>query len=163
MTNDLSAGVEPVEKRDAELEATLEALREDSEIAHVLLGFASALAEVRTLDATTELTVKLVPKVMGCDRCFIAALNRADGRLYVMNTGGFTDEEARAFETILQPSGSLPLLRRAIDDQAPLIVEDANNDPRITRAEAELRHLGAEPVARLQDRLRGDPGRLTCR
>ena len=144
MTNDLSAGVEPGgRERDSEIEATLDALRKDAEIAHVLLGFASALAEVRTVDATTELTMQLVPKVMGCDRCFIAALNRADGRLYVMNKGGFTDEEARAFESLLHPSGSLPLLRRAIHDQAPLIVEDANNDHRITREEAELRNLGA--------------------
>src|SRR5918999_1582291 len=144
MTNDLSAGVElGGRERDGEIEATLDALREDAAIAHVLLGFASALAEVRTVDATTELTMQLVPKVMGCDRCFIAALNRADGRLYVMNKGGFTDEEARAFESLLLPSGSLPLLRRAIHDQAPLIVEDANNDHRITREEAELRNLGA--------------------
>ncbi|HZA19613.1 MAG TPA: SpoIIE family protein phosphatase [Actinomycetota bacterium] len=144
MTNDLSAGVEPGgRERDGEIEATLDALRKDAEIAHVLLGFASALAEVRTVDATIELTMQLVPKVMGCDRCFIAALNRADGRLYVMNKGGFTDEEARAFESLLHPSGSLPLLRRAIHDQAPLIVEDANNDHRITREEAELRNLGA--------------------
>jgi GAF domain-containing protein len=144
MTNDLSAGVEPAERgRDAEMEATLEALREDAEIAHVLLGFSSALAEVRTVDATTELAVRLVPKIMGCDRCFIAALNRADEHLYLMNSWGFTDEEARAFESFMHTSRSFPLLRRAIHDQAPLIMEDATNDVRIPQEEAELRRLGA--------------------
>jgi GAF domain-containing protein len=144
MTNDLSAGVEPVgRERDAQIEATLEALRADAEIAHVLLGFSSALAEVRTVDATTELAVRLVPKIMGCDRCFVAGVNRADERMYVMNSWGFVDDEARAFEKIMHTSGSFPLLRRAIHDRTPLIMEDAYNDERIPKEEAKLRNLGA--------------------
>jgi serine phosphatase RsbU (regulator of sigma subunit) len=141
MTEELSARVEPV--GDVAVERTLEALREDAEVAHVLLGFSSALAEVRSVDQTLEIAVRMIPEILGCDRCFVAAMNRADQRLYLMNSSGFTEEESAAFKRFLQSPEPFPLLRRAIHDRSPVIVEDANNDPRIPPEEAAERRLGA--------------------
>jgi serine phosphatase RsbU (regulator of sigma subunit) len=145
MTEELSADADPAGRMEADVavERTLEALREDAEVAHVLLGFSSALAEVRSIDQTLEIAVRMIPEIMGCDRCFVAAMNRADQRLYLMNSSGFTPEESAAFHRLLQSSDPFPLLRRAIQDRSPVIVEDANNDPRISPEEAAERRLGA--------------------
>ena len=155
MVNDLSAGIDPVPPTDKEaVERTLEALRVDAQVAHVLLGFSAALAEVRTVDATLETAVRMVPEVMGCDRCFVAALNRSDQRLYVLNRWGFTEEEARSFQSYMHSSDAFPLTRQAIEKSATVIVENANSDPRIPPEEARARRLGAfmrVPLIRRQE------------
>lgn len=145
MTEKLSAHAGPAGRveGDVAVERTLEALREDAEVAHVLLGFSSALAEVRSVDETLEIAVRMIPEVLGCDRCFVAAMNRADQRLYLMSSSGFTEEEARAFERFMRAPEPFPLLRRALQDRAPVIVEDATEDPRISPEEAADRRLGA--------------------
>jgi GAF domain-containing protein len=145
MANDLSAGIRPVAPadREADVERTLEALRVDAQVAHVLLGFSSALAEVRTVDATLETAVRMIPEVMGCDRCFVAALNRSDQRLYVLNRWGFTEEEAKSFQSFMHSSDAFPLTRQAIEKSATVIVENATADPRIPPEEAKQRRLGA--------------------
>src|SRR5687767_3321475 len=73
------------------LEGTLEALREDSEVAHVLLGLAGTLAEVRTVEETLEVAVGIVPGLLGAPRGLAAAWEAGKRGFAVRASAGFDD------------------------------------------------------------------------
>jgi sigma-B regulation protein RsbU (phosphoserine phosphatase) len=130
-------------QRTAELERMLDSLREDSEVAHVLLGLSGALAEVRTIEETLELTVRVVPDLLGADRCLSARIDRRTSRLEVHATSGF---EPAQLESLLRYSGrerGLPLLQTALEEGAPILIPDASADPRFDPAFVAEREIGA--------------------
>ena len=118
-----------------DLQRTLEALREDSEVAHVLLSLAGVLAEVGPLEETLEKAVKVSAEVMRADRAFAVTVG-PDDRLDIRAHVGFDPE---GFELLRQRAGEaegLGLLRSAIKKRTPLMIDDAIEDPRVEADEA---------------------------
>ena len=130
------------EERLHELERTIESLREDAEVMHVLLGLASALAEVRTVDATLEKAVRMIPEVFSADRCFAARWDEAMGQFDLLAHFGYDQDESDAL-VIMCKEGKLPLLATALRERAPVFSADAAHDARINPDEVEQRQLGA--------------------
>ena len=119
------------EQRVRDLEQTLESLREDSEIAHVLLGLAGLLAEVRSVEETLETAVRVVPELLGADRCFAATRLGAGRRFSIMAHTGFTPEQEQVLATVSGEANSLPLLSTALKERTPLLIPDATDDVRV--------------------------------
>jgi GAF domain-containing protein len=103
--------------RSAALEHMLKEVRQDSEVAHVLLGLAGALAEVRTVEETLEKAVHIVPELFGAQLCLAATWDPGDERLTVRARSGF------AAPGEPQPAlGDSKLVRDALIDNSPLFV-----------------------------------------
>jgi serine phosphatase RsbU (regulator of sigma subunit) len=122
-----------------ELEQTLSALREDSEVAHVLLGLSSTFAEFRSWKETLQTSVRIVPELLGADRCFAATLDR--GRMIVNAHYGYTEEELREVKRFAEDPDSLHILRQALDERRPIFVEDTASDSRMNPQEASGRGI----------------------
>ena len=142
MTGGSAAATEEQKQRVRDLEQTLESLREDSEIAHVLLGLAGLLAEVRSVEETLETAVRVVPELLGADRCFAATRLGVGREFAIMAHQGFAAESLEA------PLGadrrdSLPLLDAALQDRTPLMIGDAASDPRVADQRPQDRPIGA--------------------
>jgi GAF domain-containing protein len=140
---DARIGQEDPTERAAELERTLDSLREDSEVAHVLLGLSGALAEVRSIEETLELAVRIVPDLLGADRCLAARVDRRTSRMEVHASSGF---EAAQLEAVLRSADEdtgMPLLQAALEEGAPILVSDAAADPRFDPAFVAERGIGA--------------------
>jgi sigma-B regulation protein RsbU (phosphoserine phosphatase) len=125
------------------LERTLDSLREDSQTAHVLLALSAALAEVRTVEETLELSVTMVPRLLGAERCFAASWDDVNDRYTVRARTGYDDSQASVLEELAQQRGGLPLVRHVLEERAPLLVEDVTRDRRIPLEQARRRQLGA--------------------
>src|SRR5918996_6129491 len=113
------------QERIEELERTLESLREDSEVAHVLLGLSAALAEVRTVEETLDKGVRITRELFGADRCFAAVWDGVSARFHVLAHYGFEPgplQTLRAYAE--QRDDGLRLLLETINQRAPLLVED---------------------------------------
>ena len=123
----------------AELERTLAALREDSEVAHVLLGLSSTLAEFRSWEETLQTAVRIVPELLGTDRCFAATLDR--GRMIVNAHHGYTADELADVKSFAEDPESLHILRLALGKRRPVFVEDTGTDSRMSPQEAAARGI----------------------
>jgi GAF domain-containing protein len=88
-TLESSAGYE--DDRARALEHMLNSVMQDSEVAHVLLGLAGALAEVRTVEETLERAVYVVPELFGAPRCLAATWDPAEQALTVRASTGFAE------------------------------------------------------------------------
>ena len=141
MTGEAAAETDE-QQRVRDLEQTLESLREDSEIAHVLLGLAGLLAEVRSVEETLEAAVRVVPELLGADRCFAATRLGMGRQFAIMAHQGFGPE---AVEGLLGAGGRerLPLLDAALQDRTPLMIGDAASDPRVAEEAPQDRVIGA--------------------
>ena len=130
------------QQRVRDLEQTLESLREDSEIAHVLLGLAGLLAEVRSVEETLEAAVRVVPELLGADRCFAATRLGMGRQFAIMAHQGFTGD---AVEGLLGAGGRerWPLLDAALQDRTPLMIGDAASDPLLADDPPQDRVIGA--------------------
>ncbi|MGH2751769.1 MAG: GAF domain-containing SpoIIE family protein phosphatase [Actinomycetota bacterium] len=126
----------------AELERTLESLREDSEVAHVLLGLSGALAEVRTVEETLEKGVRIARELFGAGSCFAAVWDGATGRFHIVTRYGHRPGPAETIEGRGEPR-SLPLLLDALSGRQPILVDDVESDDRIPLEEAHGRALKA--------------------
>ena len=142
MTGGSAAATEEQQQRVRDLEQTLESLREDSEIAHVLLGLAGLLAEVRSVEETLEAAVRVVPELLGADRCFAATRLGVGREFAIMAHQGFTPEALEALLGVDRRE-SLPLLDAALQDRTPLMIGDAASDPRIAGERPQDRPIGA--------------------
>jgi sigma-B regulation protein RsbU (phosphoserine phosphatase) len=131
------------EDRLRDLEHTLEMLREDSEVAHVLLGLSGVVAEVKSVEETLELTVRVVPDLLGADRCFAAGWDAAEGRFILHAHFGYDEKAAAQLRELAGRGDGLPLLRAALEARKPLLIPDVADDGRITTAAARQRGLGA--------------------
>jgi serine phosphatase RsbU (regulator of sigma subunit) len=139
-----------------ELERTLAALREDSEVAHVLLGLSSTLAEFRLWEETLQTAVRIVPELLGTDRCFAATLDR--GRMIVNAHHGYSEAELLEVRSFAEDPDSLHILRQALDERRPVFVEDSASDPRMSPQEASARgikSLAAIPLFLLDEEFGG--------
>jgi GAF domain-containing protein len=126
-----------------ELEQTLESLREDSEVAHVLLGLSAALAEVRSVEETLQQAVTIVPEILGGDSCVAAAWDEASGTFTVtahagLDEHGMDDLTRRA----THPDG-LPLLRATVAERAPLLLSDPVGAAAISKEESAERGIAS--------------------
>lgn len=137
------AGTGEQEKRVRDLEDTLQSLREDSEIAHVLLGLAGLLGEVRSVEETLETAVRVVPELLGADRCFAATRLGVGRRFAIMAQTGFEDDQVQALIEATHSEQGLPLLSMALKERAPLLVPDATQDERVMSVDIQHRHIGA--------------------
>ena len=133
----------PLDQRIVELEQTLQTLREESEVAHALLGLSGTLAEVKSVEETMELAVKLVPDLLGADRCFAATWDADSGRFAIHAHYGFGEGEAGAIQDLSATEEGLPLLRRALEERAPVFVEDTSTEEPFIAARASARGVGA--------------------
>lgn len=125
------------------LEQTLDSLRADSEVAHVLLGLSAALAEVRTVEETLEKTVKIVPELCGADRCFAVTWDDVNNRFDIKAESGFEEELADKLQELATQEDGFPLISRALAERTPLLVGDVVDDGGIDPDRAEARRLGA--------------------
>ena len=129
------AGIRPPDEGIDELQKTLETVREDSEVAHVLLSLAGVLAEVGPVEETLEKAVKVSAEIMRADRAFAVTVGQGE-RLEIRAHYGF---DADGFDLLRRrastPDG-LGLLRAAIKERRPVLIDDAVDDPRVEPEEA---------------------------
>ncbi|MDQ3984943.1 MAG: SpoIIE family protein phosphatase [Actinomycetota bacterium] len=143
MVKEISHPKVPEESRIEALEQTLESLREDSEVAHVLLGLSAALAEVRTVEETLEKSVRLVPELCAADRCFAVSRDEMNNRFALMAQVGYDDNAAAVLESLAAAEDGFPLVAESLKTATPLLVDDVANDDRISPEHVGLRRLGA--------------------
>lgn len=127
--------------RVAELERTVDALRQESEVAHVLLGLSAALAEVKTSEQTLERALTTSRELLGANRAFAVTYDRATHTFTVLATSGMSQDGAATLEAYARKSDGLPVMRQSLMERRPILVDDAANDPQFTPAEARRRRL----------------------
>ena len=116
--------------RISELEQTITSLREDSEVAHVLLGLAGVLAELRSVEETLEMAVRVVPDIMGADRCYAATRIGVTEGFKLLAHGGFEGGALdELIETATKPDG-FPVLDAALEERQPLLLDASSDDPK---------------------------------
>lgn len=104
-----------------ELEETLAQLREDSEVAYVLLGFSGALAEVRPIEQTLALAVRTVPELFGAERCFAARWEEESGeRFEILAESGYGPEAAALKSQAGRGREAFPSLLQALEQRQPV-------------------------------------------
>lgn len=114
-------------QRLEELERTLASLREDSEVAYVLLGLSGALAEVRSVEQTLELVVKTIPELFGAQRCLAARLAGEAEGFEILADWGYDVARRRALADLAaSDSASFPYLDRALKERAPVMASAAD-------------------------------------
>lgn len=140
------------------LERTLESVREDSEVAHVLLALSAALAEVTTVEQTLDKAVHMVPELWAAERCFAVAGEEDEGRFEIRAHHGFDERELGVLHELAATEDGLPLVRSALLEDKPILVGDVSDDERIGPVTARTRELGAciaIPLSRRGDRFAG--------
>ena len=125
--------------RLSELERMVASLREDSELANALLGLSGALAEVRSLEETIDLAVRMVNELMGADRSFAASWIPGQERFRVTGQVGFEGEQLDSLYELADTPDGLPLLRQALRQRAPLMIGDTVTDGHLTMNDAKMR------------------------
>ncbi|HVM34966.1 MAG TPA: SpoIIE family protein phosphatase [Actinomycetota bacterium] len=127
-----------------DVEQTLESLREEAEVAHALLGLSATLAQVRSVEETLQLAVRVAPQLLGAERGFAATWDRVRRRFIVLALAGFDEEHQALLQDLAAQPDGLPVLRAALlDERTVQFVPDAARDPRLGPEMAERRNLGA--------------------
>ena len=137
-----AANLEAID-RIAELERTIAQLREDSEVAHALLGLSGALAEVRSLEETLQLAVGMVRELLGAERCFSATWIPGQQRFEITAHTGFDEDSTPLLYSLAAESEGLPLLRSALERRAPLLIGDTVAGGVFDAEEAQTRRAAA--------------------
>ena len=122
-----------------ELERIVASLREDSEVANALLGLSGALAEVRSLEETIDLALRMVKELMGADRCFSATWIPGQQRFRITGQIGFEGPQLVQLYELAEKQDGLPLLWAAVRQRAPLMIGDTVRDGHLTMNDAKLR------------------------
>jgi len=122
-----------------ELERMVASLREDSEVANALLGLSGALAEVRSLEQTIDLAIRMVKELMGADRIFSATWIAGQQRFEITGQVGFEGPQYDQLYELAEVPEGLPLLRAAVRQRAPLMIGDTVTDGHLTMNDAKLR------------------------
>lgn len=107
------------ETRLAEMERALAAVREDSEVAYVLLGLSGALAEVRSVGETLELAVRTSAELFGADRCAAASWDDVNDRFEVLAHWGYGDGPVVE---------DFPYLRQALAEKQPVMISNSPSE-----------------------------------
>ena len=111
-------------ERIAELERTIASLREDSEVAHALLGLSGALGEVRSLEQTLDQACGMVRELLGAERCFSATWISGQQRFEINSHVGYDEDAVALLHALAEDPDGLPLLRRALTERTPLLIGD---------------------------------------
>jgi GAF domain-containing protein len=122
-----------------ELERMVASLREDSELGNALLGLSGALAEVRSLEQTIDLAVRMVNELLGADRTFSATWIPGQQRFQVTGHVGFEGEQLENLYELAETPDGLPLLRQALKQRSPLMIADTIEQGHLTMNDAKLR------------------------
>ena len=134
---DAPVGGSPVaqgqDQRIRELEQTLESLREDTEVAHVLLGLSGVLAEVRSLEDTVELAVATVCDLFGGDRCCALVRDESNGGFRVLACTGYDDDALARLRDLAARTDGMPLMTQALKEGVPIFVPDVAADERLSQ------------------------------
>jgi GAF domain-containing protein len=125
--------------RVEELERMVASLREDSELGNALLGLSGALAEVRSLEQTIDLAVRMVNELMGADRSFSATWIPGQQRFKVTGQVGFEGDQLDLLYELADKPDGLPLLRQALRQRSPLMIADTVEAGELTMNDAKLR------------------------
>ena len=131
------------DSRLEELERTLETMREDAELTHVLLGLSGALADVRSAPDTLEIAVQTAAELLGADRCLAAGWDRPGGHFNIQAHHGFDDALFKLADDLASRPDGLRLLQTALETREVVFVPDVFNDPRVNPELAKMRALGA--------------------
>ncbi|MDQ3962567.1 MAG: SpoIIE family protein phosphatase [Actinomycetota bacterium] len=130
-------------ERIAELERTIASLREDSEVAHALLGLSGALAEVRSLEQTLDQACAMVRDLLGAERCFSATWIAGQQRFQINSHVGFDDEGIELMQSLADNPEGLHLLRQALKERTPLLIGDTVRMGAFSPEEAQARRAMA--------------------
>lgn len=133
----------PVDARVLEQEQTLQTLREESEVAHALLGLSGALADVKSVEETMDLAVRIVPGLLGATRCFAATWDADSGRFAIHAHSGYEEDEVADRQNLSATPEGLPLLRRALEQRAPVVVGSTAEEDAVVAERAAERGVGA--------------------
>lgn len=133
----------PAEQRVIEQEQTLQTVREESEVAHALLGLSGALADVKSVEETMDLAVRVVPALLGATRCFAATWDSDSGRFAIHAHSGFDEDEVADRQNLSATADGLPLLRRALEQRAPVVIPDTGAEDPVIAERAAERGVGA--------------------
>ncbi|MGH2698660.1 MAG: SpoIIE family protein phosphatase [Actinomycetota bacterium] len=132
------------EERITALKETLESLREDSEVAHVLLGLSGALAEVRTVEETLDKGVRIARELFGGQRSFAATWDPGTKHFRILSRFGYDRAAAETLDDLTTRNrGGLPLLLGALTQRRPMLIEDVAQDGRMPPEESSARGLKA--------------------
>lgn len=133
----------PAEQRVIEQEQTLQTVREESEVAHALLGLSGALADVKSVEETMDLAVRIVPALLGGARCFAATWDADSGRFAIHAHSGYDEAEVAHLQNLSATLEGLPLLRRALEERAPVVIPDTTSADPLVAERAADRGVGA--------------------
>jgi GAF domain-containing protein len=132
-----------LQQRVEMLENTLESLREETEVMHVLLGLSSALMEVSTVEETLEKAVRIVKDTFGADRCFAASWDPSRARFTVSSHHGYEPRLAAVLTAYAGTTGGFGLLRRVLGERAPVLVDNAVGEEALQAEEATSREVSS--------------------
>jgi GAF domain-containing protein len=124
-----------------EIEQTFDFLRRESELAHVLLGFSAALAEVKSVEETLDLAVRMIPSLFSADRCFAVAWTGNAFR--VVAHRGYGAEGVRRLEELAAAPGRRPDLLEVMQSRNALLIPDAAAEGRFSEADTAAWDLAA--------------------
>lgn len=136
----MATELEATDTRLEELERTLEVIRQEAEVAHVLLGLSAALSEVSSVEETLSKAVRMVRELLGADQCFAATWDPLNERFWIEADAGFTADELSVLHELAE-SGGFPFMLTALRERAPVLIPDVDADPRISLDEARRRGM----------------------
>lgn len=114
--------------------ARLSAMREEAVwTSTVLLQVAEAIRRLQPVDVTLEQVARIAPALTGVDRC-VALLNDEEGNFRARTVHGRRPGLSAAYEGVVIRPGELPLLDDACRSGQPLVVDDAEGNPRVPEA-----------------------------
>lgn len=117
--------VESSVERIERLERTLAALREDHEVANILLGLSGAMAEVRSVDETLERAVRTVPGLFGAERALVGQWDALSESFRITHFYGYTEKDKEALRLRgEQGREAFPFLGRSIEERKPVFAAE---------------------------------------
>ena len=99
----------------------------------VLLQVAEAIRRLQPVDMTLEQVTRIAPTLTGVDRC-VALLVDNEGNFRARTVHGQRPGLAEAYRDAVIRPGELPLLDDACRTGQPLVVDDAQDNPRVPEA-----------------------------
>jgi GAF domain-containing protein len=123
--------------------------QEETWVSTVLLQVAEAVGEQTSLDDVIGAIVRIVPLLVGVNRCTIFLLDKETGEFFtedIYSTGRDDDSGLKGLR--LNPS-RVPLLKRLLEDPSPLMVNDDQLEALIPQELArsfQVRHLASFPL-----------------
>jgi len=132
------------------------AQREQAWTLNALLQVAENLSRDMPLDELVPAVVRLLPLLLGCDRCYCLVPDREQNALVPLGAYGLTREQRAGFLGRPITEDQAPLLAEVIRSGAPVAVEDAGARPFV--CPPILEPFGGQTLLALPLRARGSIG-----